>query len=172
MKRTLLLLIFISFSFSIPKNMFKKIDKEIKSVFNLESYSKTVIHIEDEISDNLLVPFKDEVFFIILDNNHHIGYFYYGKAKSKVDEFDYLVIFDEELIIKKIKILAYREDYGMEIGSKRWLQQFNDLSIGDQVKYQTNIKAISGATISAKSMTKAINDLLKSLSILQNKKQL
>lgn len=152
--------------------MFKKIDKEIKSVFNLESYSKTVIHIEDEISDDLLVSFKDEVFFIILDNNNHIGYFYYGKAQSKVDDFDYLVIFDEELIIKKIKILAYREDYGMEIGSKRWLQQFNDLSIGDQVKYQTNIKAISGATISAKSMTKAINDLLKSLSILQNKKQL
>lgn len=88
---------------------------------------------------------------------------------GKTDDFDFVVIFDKQFIIKKIKVLAYREDYGMEIGSKRWLNQFNDLKKGDQVEYQKDIKAISGATLSARSMTKAINNLLKSLKVLQNK---
>ncbi|MCK4562953.1 MAG: FMN-binding protein, partial [Flavobacteriaceae bacterium] len=50
--------------------------------------------------------------------------------------------------------------------------QFNDLTTGDHVKYQKDIKAISGATISAKSMTKAVNDLLDGITILQNKNKL
>lgn len=172
MNRVFLLFLFIFFSFSIPKKLIKKIDKEIKSSFNITSFSKELFIISDEINASLLVPFKEDNFYKISTNQNFIGYFYYGKAPSKTDEFDFLVIFDENLIIKKIKILAYREDYGMEIGSKRWLKQFNGLTKGDHVKYQKDIKAISGATISAKSMTKAVNDLLQSIAILQNKNKL
>ena len=53
-----------------------------------------------------------------------LGYAFIDKAPSKTDEFDYLVLFDENLIIKKAKVLMYREDYGGEIGSRRWLKQF------------------------------------------------
>ena len=172
MRKILILFIAISFSFLIPKNLVKKIDKEIKSSFNIASFSKEIIIIDNEINVSLLVPFNDNNFYKIFTNQNFIGYFYYGKAPSKTDDFDFLVIFDKDLIIKKIKILAYREDYGMEIGSKRWLKQFNDLTTGDHVKYQKDIKAISGATISAKSMTKAVNDLLDGITILQNKNKL
>ncbi len=172
MKRIFILFIAISLSFSIPKNMLKKIDKEVLLVFNIASFSKEIIIIDKDVNSSLTIPFQKDNFFKILVDKDLIGYFYYGKAPSKTDEFDFLVIFDDDLIIKKIKILAYREDYGMEIGSKRWLKQFNNLSKGDQVKYQKDIKAISGATISAKSMTKAVNDLLQSLTILQNKNKL
>ncbi len=170
MKTFLLIIIFISFSFSVPKNIQKKIDKEILSVFDLESFSKKPIIFGDHY--NLFVPFKEDNFFKIKVGEKLIGYYYFGKALGKTDEFDFLVIFDIELVIKKIKVLAYREDYGMEIGSKRWLKQFNELTTGDQVEFQKDIKAISGATISARSMTKAVNDLLQSLTILQNKNQI
>ena len=83
------------------------------------------------------------------------------------DDFDYVVIFDRGLIVKKIKILAYREDYGGEITSKRWLRQFAGLTGVDEIKYGTDIKAISGATISAVSMTDAVNDLLKNVAYIQ-----
>jgi Na+-translocating ferredoxin:NAD+ oxidoreductase RnfG subunit len=97
-----------------------------------------------------------------------IGYFYYGQAPSKADVFDYVVIFDNNLIVRKVKILAYREDVGGEIGSKRWLRQFNNLSHNDEIAYSKDIVGISGATISARSMTITVNNLLKSLSIIQN----
>ena len=78
-----------------------------------------------------------------------------------------MVIFDEDVIIKKSKVLIYREDYGGEISSKRWLRQFEGKKSDDTLHYEKDIVAISGATISAKSMTVAINNLLKTIHKLQ-----
>ena len=169
MKSFVLIFIIIQFSMGVPKSIQKKIDKEILTVFDLESYSKKAVIIDHEVSKDLLVPFKEDNLFEIISNENKVGTYYFGSALGKTDKFDFVVIFDKNLIIKKIKVVAYREDYGMEIGSKRWLNQFNDLKGGDQVKYQKDIKAISGATLSAKAMTKAVNDLLQSLAILKNK---
>lgn len=172
MKKLFLFFIVISMSFTIPKKTEKKIDKEIRSVFNMETFSKTLIEVDEEIASDLSMPFKEDNFFKITSQEIQIGYFYFGKAFGKTDDFDFLVIFDNNLIIKKIKILAYREDYGGEISSNRWLKQFNGLSKDDAVVYKKEIKAISGATISVRSMTKAINDLLESIAIIQNKKEI
>ena len=98
-----------------------------------------------------------------------LGYAYVSKAASKTDAFDYLVILDPQLIIKKAKVLIYREDYGGEIGSTRWLKQFIGKSQDDSLKYGDTISAISGATISVRSMTNAMNDLLQSIKILHKK---
>ena len=164
-------LVLITLGFSIPKNLEKRINKEIISVFDIESYDKELIVMEEGIQTELFVPFDNENFYKILGDNILLGFYYYGTAPSKADHFDYVVIFDKDMIIKKIKILAYREDYGGEISSKRWLNQFKDLTKDDHVVYRKDIKAISGATISARSMTKSINDLLKSLAIIQSKNQ-
>ena len=77
------------------------------------------------------------------------------------------MLFDTALIIKKSKLLAYREDYGAEIGSKRWLKQFIGLNSSSTIQYGNEIVPISGATISARSMTVAINNLLQSIAVLQ-----
>lgn len=152
--------------------MEKKIDKEILSIFELDTYSKEVIDIDDQLDETLALHFNQNNFFKVLSNEKLVGYFYYGQAPTKIDVFDYVVIFDENLIIKKIKVLAYREDYGGEISSRRWLKQFNDLTPSDSIVYKNEIKGISGATISAKSMTITINKLLQSLTIIQNNNQL
>lgn len=148
--------------------MQKKIDKEIRIAFNIKTFSKEVVVITDEIQQELKLPFNDENFYQIKTDDKILGYFYYGKAPSQEDYFDYLVIFDKDLIIRKIKVLAYREDYGSEIGSKRWLKQFEELDQNDRIRYQEEIKAISGATISARSMTRAVNDLLEDISVLND----
>ena len=74
--------------------------------------------------------------------------------------------------IAKSKVLVYREDYGGEIGSKRWLKQFIGKTENDSLKYGDDIVAISGATISVRSMTTAINNLLASIKILRQNNQL
>ena len=43
--------------------------------------------------------------------------------------------------------MVYREDYGGEISSKRWLSQFNNSNLNSRFEYGDNISAISGATI-------------------------
>jgi len=156
-------------SFGLPKNIQKKVDKEIKNVFNVESFSLTNKIIPSEIAEILPSKFEANNLFEIESNNQFLGYAFISKAPSKTDEFDYLVLLDKDLIVLKTKVLVYREDYGGEIGSKRWLKQFTGKTQNDDLRYGDNIVAISGATISVRSMTNAMNDLLKSLKILHSK---
>ncbi|HCY81395.1 MAG TPA: FMN-binding protein, partial [Xanthomarina gelatinilytica] len=80
-----------------------------------------------------------------------------------------VVLLDAELVVLNAKVLVYREDYGGEIGSKRWLKQFVGKTQNDDLRYGDNIMAISGATISVRSMIAAMNNLLQSLKILHSK---
>lgn len=169
MKIKLSFIIFISligFLSELPKKIQKKVNKEINSVFSSETYELQSIGFNNDILAQLPADFSDNHLFKIEQNDELLGYAYVSKAPSKTDEFDYLILFDTNFIILKSKVLIYREDYGNEIGSKRWLKQFIGKTQNDELKYGDNIAAISGATISVRSMTKAVNDVLASIKIL------
>jgi Na+-translocating ferredoxin:NAD+ oxidoreductase RnfG subunit len=162
-KNTFLILVYLlinsSFAFS---QINKKADKEIKKVFSIENYQ-----LERAINQNF-EDFLSKRLLSIISDNQKIGYAYLGTAPSQTKYFDYLVLFDDNLVIQSIKILVYREDYGGEIGSKRWLSQFKGKSFIERFKYRKNIAAISGATISVNSLTDAVNDILTYLTSLKN----
>lgn len=80
-----------------------------------------------------------------------------GHARSKFETFDYLVLLDKDNTIKLVKILVYRENYGYEIASKRWLAR-NWIGVKEPKNF---VDAISGATISVHSLKSSINYLLK-----------
>ena len=167
-KNILLGVVFVVFcSYTTPNRLLKNAKKEIEKTFSIQGFDLKSI----ELNQKLNVHQSDQ-FFKIEKENNLIGFAYLGKAPSKTDEFDYLILLDVNLIIKKIKVLIYREDYGGEIGSKRWLKQFIGKSTGDNLKYSKDIMAISGATISANSMTNAVNTFLKNIQILKENKVL
>jgi len=157
---------------NLPKNIAKKIDKEIKAAYSIDNYTLNALIFDECITESLPSKFGENNLFKISSNNNFVGYAYVSKAPSKTDEFDYLVLFDIDFIILKSKVLIYREDYGSEIGSKRWLKQLIGKTQNDTLIYGNNIAAISGATISVKSMTNAVNNLLKSIKFLHQKDQL
>lgn len=158
--------------FGLTDKLQKKVDKVIKSTFEIETFTMQAKTFSLEIVTQLPSDFSNDTFFEIKKDESLFGYAYVSKAPSKTDEFDYLVLFDADLVIITSKVLVYREDYGGEIGSKRWLKQFNGKKSSDELVYGDNIMAISGATISVKSMTNAVNNVLKSIKILQQNKQL
>ena len=162
----------ILMSFRLPSNLQKKVAKEIKNSFLLDDYILEEVIIPDSVNTYLKTKIHKSSLFKITSDSIFIGYAYLDKAPSKTDQFDYLVLFDADLIIKKAKILVYREDYGGEIGSKRWLKQFIGISSTDRLIYEKDIIAISGATISAHSMTIAVNKLLQSVDKLHQLKVL
>ena len=159
-------------SFSLPKNLQKKVDKEITEVFELDEFNLTSVLIPAEIEQTLPSRFGEDHFFKVESNDQFIAYAYVSQAASKTALFDFLVLLDKDLIVLKTKVLIYREEYGGEIGSKRWLKQFIGKTQDDDLKYGDDIVAISGATISVRSFTEAMNDFLKSLKILHSKKLL
>lgn len=174
MKRIALItiLVLITSGFTVSKKIEALIAKEIKTVFNIENFTKQSILVAKDLNETLPLKITETNFFKINNNNTLLGYYYIGQAYGKADYFDFIVIFDTNLIVSKVKILVYREDHGGEVGSKRWLKQFIGKSSTMDLEYQKDIAAISGATISAKAMTNEVNKLLKTIGILNNKKQL
>lgn len=83
---------------------------------------------------------------------------YIGYSPSKFENFDFMVLLDCDNKIKLVKILIYRENYGGEIGSKRWLKQFIGMN-----KPKPYVDAISGATISVNSLKFSLNNLINQL---------
>ena len=159
-------------AFSVSNKVAKKADKAITKFYDVDSFTKEFIDFSQKESIETLVEFSSNNFFKIIKDGEMLGYAYIGNAPSKTATFDYLVLFDKDFIITKSKVLIYREEYGGEIGSRRWLKQFIGKNQDDHMQHGKDIIAISGATISTTSMTKAINNLLASIKILHNKELL
>ena len=171
-KKLLSILIILVFcmGFSIPEKIITKADKVIVKFYQIPGFDKELILLEESINAETPSEFSNENFFKILSDEEVLGYGYIGKAPAKTTDFDFLVLFDKDFIITKSKVLVYREEYGGEIGSKRWLKQFvGTAASGKKLEYNEDIIPISGATISVQSMTRAVNDLLKSIALLHQK---
>ena len=154
-------------SSGLPKNVEKKVQKELEKTFQLTGFSLHPIRISDTLNAELPKKINEYNFFRISKGNDHLGYVFVDKALAKTSNFDYLVVFNTELKVVHSKVLIYREEYGGEIGSKRWLKQFIGKTGGDRVNHETNIDGIAGATISVRSMTSAMDKLLQTIGILQ-----
>lgn len=88
------------------------------------------------------------------------GYLYVGETPSLKNVFDYMILFDKNWTIVQVKVLIYREEHGRQIGSVRWLRQFDGLGPADRPVLGDDVDGISGATISANSMTLAVQRAL------------
>ncbi|MBW2961799.1 FMN-binding protein [Mesonia aestuariivivens] len=165
----LIFLACISFSFENGE-LEEKFHKAIRGTYDVENFDVKEIEAPADINEKLPAKTGDKRFFQIFSEGTSVGYAYLGKAPSKKKEFDYVVMFDNDLIIKKSKVLIYRENYGQQIGTQRWLKQFIGMSPSSEVNYGENVAAISGATISASSMARAVNKVLKTMKILQEEK--
>ena len=126
----------------------KKRNVELKKLYDFDFQLK-----ETEFNEN---------YYYIIFENKNIGYLCLRQAPSKHDIFDYMVVFDNSIKIKHIKILAYREDYGGEISARRWLSQFYKREIKD-------VQAISGATISVNSLKQDISKLNQEIKVWAKK---
>lgn len=151
----------------------KKADKEMAKFFGTENFNKKIISVPKDLNEKTLSEFGKNNLFKVETEGKFLGYGYIGNAPSKTATFDYLVLFDKDFVITKSKVLVYREEYGGEIGSKRWLRQFVGKTYGTpELVYNQDIIPISGATISVRSMTTEMNALLKSIAILKKSKVL
>ena len=120
----------------------KQSTKKVNVLIN-ETFGADILAIPLEINSN---------FQSIQVDGSVKGYVCIEQALSKHDKFEFVVIYDDQLNILQVKVLLYREDYGYEIKSKRWLKQFSTREV-------RKVQAISGATISVNSLKKAVEHL-------------
>jgi len=73
---------------------------------------------------------------------------------------DYTVAFDTTGRVTKVDILQYRESFGGEVREAGWLAQFVGKTSGSALRIGSDIRNISGATLSSLHLTEGIKRLL------------
>lgn len=154
----------------ISPKLQEKLNNAVQTTFEVEEFTLELIKVDSRLNQKTPSELGGENLFKIVGGGSTIGYAYLGEAPSMKNIFDYVVLFNPDLSVKKSKILIYREDYGRQVGSQRWLKQFIGKKSGQKLAYGEDIDGISGATISAKSMTLAVSNILESMQVLQDNK--
>jgi FMN-binding domain len=62
--------------------------------------------------------------------------------------------------VRRVDILAYRESYGGEVRSPSWLSQFVGKTSASPLKVGSDIRNISGATLSSMHLTEGVRRIL------------
>jgi Na+-translocating ferredoxin:NAD+ oxidoreductase RnfG subunit len=62
--------------------------------------------------------------------------------------------------IQGVEILEYNESYGEQIREKKWLQQFKGRDAHQILRFNEDIKNITGATLSSKHVTNGVQRLM------------
>jgi len=154
----------------LPLRLQEKLDNAIGETYGVEQFALEWIAVDPGLDEKAPSALGGKNLFKVISEGNALGMGYLGEAPSMKDVFDYVVLFDADMAVKKTKILIYREDYGRQVGSQRWLKQFIGKKAGESLGYGKDIDGISGATISAKSMTLAVGKVLESMKILQDHK--
>ena len=140
--------------------------KMVKQVCKL--YDKQTNAVELPIANSLLL---DHQVFSLVKEDSIIGYSIISRAlgcniggcekpssSNAFEQFFFMTAFDRDKNIKKVRVLEYTSNHGYQVANKGWLKQFEDKK---QFKVGQNIDAISGATISVKSITSGVNNQIK-----------
>ncbi|PCI93131.1 MAG: FMN-binding protein [Flavobacteriales bacterium] len=164
-----LILSLLFFSFDLPRSGIKKMDKTLAKLWPEQVITKKPISLTESTRNSLSFKLDKESLFSVSNNSKSKSYMFLSKGFGKMNEFDYMVVFDKDLSILKIKVLVYREEYGGEIGSSRWLKQFKGKTDPKTMKFGHDIQNISGATISARSLTEDVKKVTRQMIELRQK---
>jgi len=158
----------------------QKIRKQITKLYATEQFEIKEFKLEDSLQQQV----DQGIFQAIYANNNLSGIMYMGKVKTCAiggcvainpldaspdlnnEYFDYIIFFDTNAIIKKVRIIDYNATYGYEVCSKNWLKQFIGYFGNESLLVGKNVDGISGATISANAIATDITlqtQLVKSI---------
>ena len=99
---------------------------------------------------------KEYIFYVARSAEHIDGYALFDREIGQHEYIDFATFFDESGRVTRVEVVAYREPYGDGIRSKRFRRQFVGKEAASGFKPGHDIDVISGATLSARAMAKAV----------------
>jgi Na+-translocating ferredoxin:NAD+ oxidoreductase RnfG subunit len=105
-------------------------------------------------------PIHDDTFiFHVGKHNDQIdGYAYITDKKGRHRPITFVVGLKPDCSVREVAIMIYREPRGYEVKAKRFLRQYHNKTIDDPIEVNRDIKNISGATISAHSVSAGVRE--------------
>lgn len=184
-KYILSLIAFSFFSFTVSQSpvltskVRKKIHKTITNLWNSDEVAMVEVPYSKKMESEKF--FREHSVFEIKEGNETKGYmclrrihgcklggceaggntdnpiFDPNYEEDAFETFDYILLVNRDMEVIHVEVVDYPGEYGYEVSSKNWLKQFIGYK-GENWAYGKDIDGISGATISANSITYDIQD--------------
>lgn len=148
----------------------KKLNKVIKRDLGLSEFEKSSLNITNEQLDDAGIQLFEHQLFKLTSKDGFEGFYIVESAMGRFHDFTYVIFFETDMSVKLVRVVEYSEEHGVEISHKRWLRQFVGKTPEDNLMFRKNIDAISGATISGRSITESIALILQSVKLLRENK--
>ncbi len=132
--------------------------KILKVLSKEMNVSKSDIELDEVEADAALTEKIGAVYSYQLKGEKQ-GYVIVANGMGRYDEFSFFLLTDLDKSTQMVRVVKYISDHGGEITSKKWLNQFQGYK-GGTLKYGDDIQAISGATLSASSITNRIHEII------------
>jgi Na+-translocating ferredoxin:NAD+ oxidoreductase RnfG subunit len=129
-------------------------DSEIVDFRRITLSSRTREAIERRLGEKLE---KGEYIFYVAHSSDGVdGYALFDREIGQHEYIDFATFFDCDGRVTRVEVVAYREPYGDGIRSPRFRSQFVGKSAENRLRAGHDIDVISGATLSAQAMAKAV----------------
>jgi Na+-translocating ferredoxin:NAD+ oxidoreductase subunit G len=92
-------------------------------------------------------------------NGNLVGTVWFDQVIGKHELIDYVVGISTEGVIGHIEIVEYREHYGGQVRRRDWLEQFKGKTKDAPLKFDRDIRNITGATMSCRHVTEGVERL-------------
>ncbi len=125
-------------------------DIRTKTVALSDSLRASILH----LAGTAYIATKVNIQCMSIDNRRM--YAVLDNVFGKEQPITYMVVFDDSERIRAVEILAYREAYGGEVGYKSFRKQFEGKSYNDNLRVGSEIRNITGATISTNAVTTGV----------------
>jgi len=89
-----------------------------------------------------------------------LGHVFVDEVIGRQSLITYAVGIDADGALRNLEIMAYRESHGGEVRNPAWRAQFNRRNELEQLRFRTDIKNISGATLSSEHVTEGVRWLM------------
>lgn len=99
-------------------------------------------------------------FFKATKNDKLTGYALIDVEVGKHLPITYIVGFSPAGQITRVEMMVFREIRGWEARERRFMQQFEEKRLGDQLRLGDNIRNVSGATLSSRAINKGVKRAL------------
>jgi hypothetical protein len=93
-------------------------------------------------------------------NGAVLGHVFVDEVIGRENLITYAIGIDANGALRNLEIMSYRESHGGEVRNPGWRAQFDHRDSLDQLRFRTDIKNISGATLSSEHVTQGVRWLL------------
>jgi Na+-translocating ferredoxin:NAD+ oxidoreductase RnfG subunit len=142
--------------------IFTSIEQAQKRIFPGQTLKKTAVILTEAQTEKMRAassvrhPFRGDRVWQTSDN----GWFIVDEVLGKHEMIVYAMGISADGTIKEIEILEYHESYGYQVDQESWRQQFVGKNSTNAIKLGTDIKNISGATLSCKHVTDGVKRIM------------